>query len=85
MNKPRDLARRVAVAMIIMVTVMMFSGVATAQQGGTIELEVIEIESDVPRRVAQFFVQRDRLHYQPVERQPSFLPELLKSVEREPF
>ena len=85
MNNAKTLAGRLAVAMIIGVIVMMFAGVAAAQQGGTIELEVIEIESDVPRRVAQFFVQRDRLHYQPVERQPSFLPELLKSVEREPF
>lgn len=64
---------------------LMVPGVAAAQQGGTIELEVIEIESEVPRRVAQFFVQRDRLHYQPVEDRPSFLPELLKSVENEPF
>lgn len=56
-----------------------------AAQGGTIELEVIEIESEVPRRVAQFFVQRDRLHYQPVDERPSFLPELLKTVEKEPF
>ncbi len=51
----------------------------------TIELDVIEIESEVPRRVAQFFVQRDRLHYQPLDDQPSFLPELLKSVEEDPF
>ena len=52
---------------------------------GRIELDIIEIEADVPRRVAQFFVQRDRLHYQPVEDRPSFLEELLRSVEDEPF
>ncbi len=64
---------------------LLMSAPAVAQQGGRIELEVIEIESEVPRRVAQFFVQRDRLHYQPVDDQPSFLEDLLKSVEDEPF
>jgi hypothetical protein len=64
---------------------LLMSAPAAAQQGGRIELEVIEIESEVPRRVAQFFVQRDRLHYQPVDDQPSFLEDLLKSVEDEPF
>ena len=59
---------------------------AHAQQGpDTIELETIEIESEVPRRVAQFFVQRDRLHYQPLDDQPTFMPELLKTVDEEPF
>jgi hypothetical protein len=62
-----------------------FASPVAAQQGGRIELEVIEIESEVPRRVAQFFVQRDRLHYQPIDDQPSFLPDLLKSVEEDPF
>lgn len=59
---------------------------AEAQEGpGTIELETIEIESEVPRRVAQFFVQRDHLNYQPLDDQPTFVPELLKTVEEEPF
>lgn len=57
----------------------------SAAMAQTIELDVIEIESEVPRRVAQFFVQRDRLHYQPMDDQPTFLPELLKSVEEDPF
>lgn len=71
-------------ALVLLVTGIL-AAPAFAQRAGTIELEVIEIESEVPRRVAQFFVQRDRLHYQPEEERPSFLPELLKSVEKEPF
>ena len=58
-------------------------GEAQAQQ--VIELEVFEIESEVPRRVAQFFIQRDRLNYQHLDDQPSFIPELIKTVEEEPF
>lgn len=85
MNERKRLAGPLTVAMIMIVSVMMLASTASAQQGGVIELEVFEIESEVPRRVAQFFVQRDRLHYRPVDRQPSFLPELLKSVEEEPF
>lgn len=57
---------------------------AEAQQR-VLELETIEIESEVPRRVAQFFVQRDQLGYQEIDDQPSFLPDLLESVEKEPF
>ena len=50
-----------------------------------IELETIEIEAEVPRRVAQFFVQRDQLQYEEMDDQPSFMPELMESVEKEPF
>ena len=57
---------------------------AEAQQR-VLELETIEIESEVPRRVAQFFVQRDQLGYQEIDDQPSFVPDLLESVEKEPF
>lgn len=73
------------VAILIFLGVMMVALPAMGQQRGTIELDLIEIESEVPRRVAQFFVQRDRLHYQPVDNQPSFLPELLRSVKEDPF
>lgn len=61
------------------------SASAQEQEQRTIELETIEIESEVPRRVAQFFVQRDQLRYQEIDDQPTFLPELLKSVEKDPF
>lgn len=66
-------------------TASMVPGEAQAQQAQVIELEVFEIESEVPRRVARFFIQRDRLNYSHLEDQPSFLPELLDSVENEPF
>ena len=71
--------------LFVMCALVFFSATASAQEGGVIELDVSEIESEVPRRVAQFFVQRDRLHYQPIDSQPSFMPQLLKSVEEEPF
>ncbi len=80
--------RRLAPALIAGLIVMtMPLATAVAQQGEqrAIELETIEIESEVPRRVAQFFVQRDRLQYHEMDEQPTFLPELLESVEDEPF
>ncbi len=58
-------------------------GEAQAQQ--RIQLEEIRIETEVPDRVARFFIARDDLHYQEIDDQPSFLPELLRSVEDDPF
>lgn len=77
----------VAAAVAAAATLLLTTGTASAQQQGqrTIELEAIEIESEVPRRVAQFFVQRDQLHYEEMDEQPTFLPELLDSVREEPF
>ncbi len=68
---------------------MLLTGAAsTAHAQGeqrAIELDTIEIESEVPRRIAQFFVQRDQLRYQELDDQPTFMPELLETVEEEPF
>ena len=77
-------------AMVAVAAVMLMMGLpatvqAQQEQQRAIELEVIEIESEVPRRVAQFFVQRDQLQYQPMDDQPSFMPELLDSVDKDPF
>lgn len=82
--------RRFGASLLALVCVALMTTATTqtaeAQEGpGTIELETIEIESEVPRRVAQFFVQRDHLHYQPLDDQPTFVPELLQTVEEEPF
>ncbi len=75
----------VALAAAIAVLGPIAPGQAQAQQPHVIELEVFEIESEVPRRVAQFFIQRDRLNYQQIDDQPSFIPELIRTVEEEPF
>ena len=77
-----------AAALVVLVATMgLASSTAVAQegQGRIIELDVIEIESEVPRRVAQFFVQRDHLHYEQIDDQPTFIPDLMKSVEDDPF
>ena len=76
----------IACAVVIGTMIAFLSVPAAAQQQQrVIELETIEIESEVPRRVAQFFVQRDQLQYQELDDQPTFLPELLDSVNKEPF
>lgn len=79
--------RRPLVFVAILLAVTLAAGTASAQQQQqrTVELDTIEIESEVPERVAQFFVQRGRLQYRELDQQPSFMPRLLKSVEEEPF
>ncbi len=79
-----------AIALVVLgaAAAMVTQGVAVSEvqaQQRVLELETIQIESEVPRRVAQFFVQRDQLGYQEIDDQPSFLPDLLESVEKEPF
>ncbi len=76
---PRWMLAGVVMAVAVTVT----SSTATAQQ--RIQLEEIRIETEVPDRVARFFIARDDLHYQQIDEQPSFLPELLQSVEDDPF
>lgn len=92
-NQEREMQKRwggpakfsLALAAACLILAMTATTAAANTPRGTMELEVIEIESEVPRRIAQFFVQRDRLNYQPVDDQPSFLPELLNSVNDDPF
>lgn len=84
------IGHRVGQAVMVAVVVLIGVGSGTevfAQEDEhrTIELETIEIESEVPERVAQFFVQRGQLQYQELEEHPSFLDELLKSVDEDPF
>ncbi len=85
---PGRFAGAVAVAMIgaMVVTLgVVPTASADVEDQRAIELDVIEIESEVPRRVAQFFVQRDRLQYQEMDEKPSFMPELMESVDKDPF
>ena len=82
------IAAAVAVGCVVVAIGLVAPSEAAAQDIGdqrAIELETIEIEAEVPRRVAQFFVQRDRLQYEQMEDRPSFLPELIDSVDEEPF
>ncbi len=78
------IASLIAIALALAI-VAISAPAAAQQQAGVIELDTIEIESEVPRRVAQFFVQRDQLQYQHLEEQPTFIPELMESVEDDPF
>lgn len=79
------LATIVALVSILVILTTATTAAAQQNEGRIIELETIEIESEVPRRVAQFFVQRDQLQYDEIDRQPTFIPDLLESVEDDPF
>lgn len=86
MNRYANMGRALAVMAAIGIASLLVPATAEAQQqANVIELEVFEIESEVPRRVAQFFIQRDRLNYRELDEQPTFVPELLETVEDEPF
>ena len=82
---PRPGCATLFASVVLAATLVAATASAQAQEQRTVELDTIEIESEVPERVAQFFVQRGNLQYKELEQQPSFMPRLLQSVEEEPF
>ncbi|RDV38033.1 hypothetical protein DV096_09465 [Bradymonadaceae bacterium TMQ3] len=59
-------------------------GKASAQQA-IFEFDEIVVEGRIQKPEAFYIIQAANLSYEPVDPKPSFLPELLESVEEEPF
>lgn len=57
---------------------------AVAQQA-IFEFDEIVVEGRIQKPEAFYIIQAANLSYEPVDPKPSFLPELLESVEEEPF
>ena len=57
---------------------------AVAQQG-VIDLEETTIKGRIQKPEAFYILQHANLDYEPFDKKPSFIPELLESVEEEPF
>lgn len=62
-----------------------WSSQAAAQDGGVINLEETVIEGRIQKPEAFYILQHANLNYESLKAKPSFIPELLKSVEKEPF
>lgn len=58
---------------------------AAAQGGGVINLEETVIEGRIQKPEAFYILQHANLNYEELDPEKSFISELLKSVEQEPF
>lgn len=74
-------------AVVVVGTGLMgLSGTAHAQEGGgVINLEETVIEGRIQKPEAFYILQHANLKYEALEAKQSFIPELLESVEKEPF
>ena len=61
------------------------SEVAAQDGGGVINLEETVIEGRIQKPEAFYILQHASLNYEALDVKPSFIPELLKSAEKEPF
>ena len=76
---------RGALAVAAALAVLLMSNVAFAQEGGVINLEESVIKGRIQKPEAFYILQPANLDYEALAAKPSFLSELLNSVEEEPF
>ncbi len=78
------LRQRVALIALIMA---MFPGSLLAQEKKkrVIRLETITVEGRIQKPQAFYILQRSNLNFDGLERVESFLPKIVKSIEKEPF
>ncbi len=82
----RQLTRSIA-AIGVAVGILFAASSAAAQEqgGGVINLEETVIEGRIQKPEAFYILQHANLSYEALEPKRSFIPDLLESVEREPF
>ena len=76
---------RTLLAVAAALAVLLLSNAAFAQEGGVINLEESVIKGRIQKPEAFYILQPANLDYEALAAQPSFLSELLESVEEEPF
>ena len=70
----------------VLLVVMATSTAASAQEGGgVINLEETVIEGRIQKPEAFYILQHANLSYEALDPDKSFIPELLETVEKEPF
>ena len=74
-----------AIAMISMVAIAGIDSPEAAAQQAIFEFDEIVVEGRIQKPEAFYIIQAANLSYEPVDPKPTFLPELLESVEEEPF
>jgi hypothetical protein len=73
------------VAASVCVVLMAWSGAASAQDGGVITIEESVIKGRIQKPEAFYILQHANPDYERLNVKPSFIGEILKSVEEEPF
>ena len=63
----------------------MLSSVALAQGKNVIRLEAIKVEGRIQKPQAFYILQRSTLNFESLELKQSFIPKVLKSIDKEPF
>lgn len=82
-----NLLARVPVAWLSVALLLGISAVASAQGAGrrVIRLDAIKVEGRIQKPQAFYILQRSNLNFESLDLKRSFVPKILKSVEREPF
>jgi hypothetical protein len=63
----------------------LFMSPSASAQEGVIDLEESVIKGRIQKPEAFYILQHANLDYQPFDKRPSFIPELLDTVKEEPF
>lgn len=75
---------RLALCALVAALTLGVSATAFAQQG-VIDLEETVIKGRIQKPEAFYILQHANLDYEPFDKKPSFIPELLETVKEEPF
>lgn len=76
--------KRAALTGMLLVGSMVFASTAFAQQG-VIDLEETVIKGRIQKPEAFYILQPANLDYEPFKEKPSFIPELIKTVDEKEF
>jgi hypothetical protein len=83
------LARQGLITIIIGIFLCVGLGAAEAQRRGRrrkiIRLEAIKVEGRIQKPQAFYVLQRSSLNFEGLELKQSFIPKIVKSIEKEPF
>ncbi len=84
MVKGRKLGWGVA-ALAVALALPSAAGAADAKKRKVIRLETITVEGRIQKPQAFYILQRSNLNFDELERSESFLPKVVKSVDKDPF
>jgi hypothetical protein len=83
MSASNDILRLASMGLVVAMGLALSSSVFAQQ--GVIDLEETVIEGRIQKPEAFYILQHANLDYEPFDKQPSFIPELLETVDEEPF
>ena len=77
--------KRMMVVLVVAGAMMAGMSAPAMAQQGVIELEESVIKGRIQKPEAFYILQHSELNYETLEIKPSFVPELLETVEEDPF